>query len=146
MVLPVIGDIPGVPVLMGLLVLLVAAQLLLRRQHIWLPQWLLKRSVTVEKLNNGIGWLESPARFIDRFLRPRLIRLTNAAAQYAIAALCCVIAVLTPVMEVVPLTANVAGAALSAFGLSLIAHDGLLALLAFVFTAVTLGLLVYNLL
>jgi hypothetical protein len=31
------------------------------------------------------------------------------------------------------------------FGLSLIAHDGLLALLAFLFTAGTLGVVVYNL-
>ena len=145
MVLPVIGDIPGVPVLMGLLVLLVAAQLLFRRKHIWLPRWLLKRSVTVEKLNKGVGWLQSPARFIDRFLRPRLTRLTSAAGQYVIAALCCVIALLTPVMEIVPLSANVAGAALTAFGLSLMAHDGLLALLASAFATATLALLGFNL-
>ena len=46
MFLPVIGDIPGVPVMMGMLVLLVAGQLLFRREHIWLPQWLLQRSIT----------------------------------------------------------------------------------------------------
>ena len=33
MVLPLIGDIPGVPVVMGLLVLVVAAELLFRRHH-----------------------------------------------------------------------------------------------------------------
>lgn len=40
-------------------------------------------------------------------------------------------------MEVVPCSANLAGAALTAFGLALIAHDGLLALIAFAFTAGT---------
>jgi hypothetical protein len=50
-----------------------------------------------------------------------------------------------PAMELVPFSANGAGAALTAFGLSLIAHDGLLALLAFVFTAMTFGLVLYNL-
>ena len=51
-----------------------------------------------------------------------------------------------PVMEVIPFSANAAGAALTAFGLSLIARDGLLALIAFTFTAITIGLVAYNLL
>lgn len=48
-------------------------------------------------------------------------------------------------LEVIPFSANVAGAALTAFGLSLIAHDGILALFAFAFTIATFGLVVYNL-
>ena len=40
-----------------------------------------------------------------------------------------------PVMEVVPFSANLAGIALTAFGLAVIAHDGLLALVAFAATA-----------
>lgn len=47
-------------------------------------------------------------------------------------------------MEAVPFRANIAGAAVTALGLSLIAHDGLQALLAFVFTAITGGLVVHN--
>jgi hypothetical protein len=131
--------------MMGMLVLLVAGQLLFRREHIWLPQSLLQRSVTRGKLTKTVEWLQSPAGFIDRFLRPRLTRFTNQAAHYVIAAVCVVIATITPVMEVVPFSANVAGVALTAFGLSLMAHDGVLALLAFAFSAVTLGVLVYTL-
>jgi hypothetical protein len=51
-----------------------------------------------------------------------------------------------PALEVVLFGANVAGVALCAFGLSLIAGDGLMALAAFVFTAATIGVGVYNLL
>jgi hypothetical protein len=51
-----------------------------------------------------------------------------------------------PVMEVVPFSANAAGIALAAFGLALIAHDGVLALIAFVFTVITAGLMIYSLL
>jgi hypothetical protein len=47
-------------------------------------------------------------------------------------------------MEFVPFSANIAGAALTAFGLALIAHDGLLALLAFVLTAMIVALGVYH--
>lgn len=146
MLAPIIGDIPGVPVMMGVLVVLTAGQLLFRREHLWLPRWLLKRSVAQDKLDKALGWMQSPARFVDRLLRQRLTMFTEGAGVYVIAIVCIVIAAATPVMEAVPFSANGAGAALTAFALSLIAHDGLLTLLAFLFTAGTLGLVIYNLL
>lgn len=142
---PVIGDIPGVPTLMAALVLLTAAQMLLRRPHLWLPRTLLDRSVSRDKLDRALTWLRRPARFIDKLLRPRLRFFTRSAGRYAIATTCIVIAAAMPPMELVPFTANGAGLALTAFGLALIAHDGLLALFSFVLTAATIGLVVYNL-
>jgi hypothetical protein len=56
------------------------------------------------------------------------------------------VAALMPVMEVIPFSVNLAGAALTAFGLSLIAHDGLLALCAFGITFLAFGVIVFNLL
>lgn len=146
MLAPIIGDIPGVPSIMGVLVVLTAGQLLFHRQRIWLPRWLLKRSVAQSKLCKTLEWLRSPARFVDRLLRPRLTMFTDHAGRYIIAVVCILISAATPVMEAIPFSANIAGAAITAFGLALIAHDGLLALIAFAFTAVTGGLLVYNLL
>src|SRR5690606_20136787 len=35
---PVIGDIPGVPTMMALLVLSIVAQLLFHSEHLWLPR------------------------------------------------------------------------------------------------------------
>ncbi len=143
---PLIGDIPGVPTIMAMLVLLTAGQLLFGRQRIWLPRWLLRRSVARNKLCKALDWLRAPARFVGRFLRRRLTIFTQSAGIYVIAIVCVVIAAAMPVMELVPFSANGAGAALTAFGLSLIAHDGLLALLALMFTVATLGLVVYHLL
>jgi hypothetical protein len=142
---PIIGDIPGVPTIMGVLVVLTIGQLLFRREHLWLPRWLLRRSVAQDKLRKALGWLCPPARFVDRLVRPRLSMFTHGTGMYVMVIVCVVIAAATPAMELVPFSANGAGAALIAFGLSLIAHDGLLALLAFLFTAGTLGLVVYNL-
>jgi hypothetical protein len=62
---PIIGDIPGMPTIMAVLVLLIAGQLLFRREHFWLPHWLLKRSVAQDKLHKALTWLRPPARFID---------------------------------------------------------------------------------
>lgn len=143
--MPIVGDIPGVPTLMALFVLIVAGQLLFRREFFWLPNALLKRSVAQDKLDKALKWMRPPARFIDRFLRPRLTVFTHGAGIYAVAAVCIVIALSMPPMEVVPFTANGAGLALTLFGLSLMASDGLLALLAFLSTAVTLGFVFYGL-
>jgi hypothetical protein len=143
---PIIGDIPGVPTTMGLLVLLIAGQVLFRQDHFWLPRWLLNRSISKDKLLKVLDWLRRPARFIDRLLRPRLTLFTRDAGIVMIALVCVVIAFAMPLMEVVPFSANAAGLVLTAFGLALIACDGALALLAFAVTAVTLGFAGYHLL
>lgn len=144
-VMPILGDIPGVPTVMAFIVLLVAGQLLIGRKHLWLPQWLLHRTVKRDTLRTSVGWMYRPARFVDRWLQPRFRVLTHKVASYAIAAACIVIALTMPALEFIPFSANLAGAALTAFGLSLIVHDGLLALFAFGFTAATIGVAVYSL-
>ncbi|GAB3343087.1 exopolysaccharide biosynthesis protein [Chromohalobacter beijerinckii] len=144
--LPLVGDIPGVPTLMALLVLLVAGQLLLGRRTFWLPQWLLKRSVSRAKLDKAVAWMRKPARAIDRLLKPRLTWLTQRAGTYLVALFCFLIALAMPLMEVVPFSANGAGLALMMFGLSLMANDGLWALLALILTGGTVGAVIVALL
>jgi hypothetical protein len=143
MMAPVIGDIPGVPTVLGLFVILISVQLFLHRRHFWLPGWLLNRSVSQQKVRKTVEWSRRPARYMDRLLRPRLRVCTGATAHYVIAAVGIIIAVGTPVMEFIPFTANLAGAALTAFGLAMVAHDGLFGLIAFVLSAMAAGLVLY---
>ena len=145
-VMPVVGDIPGVPTVMALLVLLVAGQLLVGRDHFWLPRWVLARRMRRDRLLRALGWLRRPARWVDRLLRPRLAWLVRGPGQYAIAVACVVIALAMPPMEFVPFSANAAGAVLLAFGLALIARDGVFALVAYAVTALTLAWVVQGLL
>jgi hypothetical protein len=142
---PLIGDIPGVPTLMATLVLLVAVQLLMGRDHFWLPAWLLKRSIARDKLDRAVTWMRKPARVVDRVLYPRLRFLTRRLGTMGIAVMCIVIALAMPPMEFVPFTANGAGLALTVFGLALIANDGLIAILGYIITLGILTLVVVNL-
>lgn len=142
---PVIGDIPGMPTLMACMVLLVAGQLLWRREHFWLPRWLLVRSVSHDALDRGMNWLRPPARYVDRLLRPRLTRLVGDTGVLVIALCCVLIALAMPPMEVIPFSANGAGLALTLFGLALIGKDGLIALGAFVLTFTTFAVIVFHL-
>lgn len=141
-----IGDIPGTPTIIGVFVLLIAVQLLLRRDHFWLPRWLLNRSVSATRLRKSLNWLQRPARWVDRFLRPRLTFFSTHTGVLVVAVLCCIIALAMPIMDWVPFTGTAAGLALTGLGLSLIAHDGAFALLAIVMTAVGIGAVVYKLL
>ena len=131
---PIIGDIPGVPSVLGAIVFLFSVQLLLGKKHFWLPKFLLNRSIASKKLDKGIQWLESPARIIDKLLKPRLRVLVKDTAVYLIAFMCLMIASVMPIMEFIPFSANAAGAALTVFGLALIARDGLLLVLALLLT------------
>lgn len=142
---PVIGDIPGVPSIMGMFVFLIAIQLLIGQEHFWLPNWLLERAISSEKLAKAVTWLQKPAHFIDKLIRPRLLIFVNGTAKYMIAVVCILIALMLPFMEVVPFSANAGGLALVAFGLALIAKDGLLSLFSFILTGLTAWLIIANL-
>lgn len=142
---PVIGDIPGVPSIMGMFIFLVAIQLLIGQEHFWLPNWLLQRAVPADKLIKAVEWLRKPAHYIDKLIRPRLPLFVNGIAKYLIAVVCILIALMLPFMEVIPFSANAGGLALVAFGLALIARDGLLALFSFILTGLTVWLIIANL-
>ena len=142
---PVISGIPGVPVAMGLFTLLISAQLLLGRRTFWLPAWLRKRKLSRDKVLKGLGWMRKPSRFIDRLLRHRCTFMTNKRGIQLTALACLLLALVMPPMELVPFSANIAGAALSLFGLALMARDGLLSILGFMVTGFALVTVFYNL-
>ena len=143
--MPVVGDIPGVPTIMGAVVVLIAAQLLANREQFWLPRRVLRASLRSSKVCKGVGWLRKPANFVDRLLRPRLDRFVTGTWVFVIAATALVIGLAQPFMELVPFSANGAGVVLTAFGLALIARDGLVALVAMGLAVLTGGIVGYAL-
>lgn len=134
---PLIGDIPGVPTLMSLLVLLTLGQLIFHRHSIWIPSKLARRNIGREKLVKGLDWMEKPARFVDRWTKRRLAWIITGPGQYVMAILCMAVAATMPLMELIPFSANGGGLALTAFGLAIIARDGVLAIVAVLATGGT---------
>jgi hypothetical protein len=135
--MPLIGDVPGVPTIAAALVAVTAIQMMLGRDWFWLPDALLKRSISRGKLDRGVGFAYGPARFTDRFLRQRLELFTSRLASRIVAGVALAIALVMPLLELIPFSANLAGVALAAFGISLIARDGLFALVSLIVTAGT---------
>jgi hypothetical protein len=145
-VLSPISGIPGVPTLGGLAVLLIAGQMLIGRDYFWLPQFIRRRSVSRQRMVKAGKFLMPIARVVDKLVKPRLTVLVRAPFNYAIAAACVLIALVMPPLEAILFANVVTAAAISAFGLALVAHDGLLALLAFTMTAAGVSFLVAKLL
>ena len=137
-----VGAIPGLPAITSAVIVLIAAQILLRHEHFWLPGWLQRRSMDARKMETGLEKSRPVARFIDHLLRPRLPRLTRGIFFYAIALACLLIGLITPILELVPLGGIPPNAAVVAFSLAITARDGVWALLAFGFSGATIAWLV----
>lgn len=145
MMVPGPADIPGVPVVLGLLVIVVSAQILMHREHLWIPQWMERRRIGSRKLQKMTSWLRKPAGWMDRITKQRYSWLINHAGTGIVAISCIIIAAATPVLEFVPFSANLAGLAITTFALALIARDGLVAAVAILLAIGTAGLVAYSL-
>jgi hypothetical protein len=141
-----LSGIPGIPTVMGLVVLLTLGQILFGRTHFWLPPLLTERQIPRERLVAAIEWLRPWAQRIDQRIRARLTWMVKGPGLYATVALCMAIGAAMPATEVVPFSSSIAGLALTVFGLSLVARDGVLAILAWGMSVATPVMLARNLL
>lgn len=142
---PLIGDIPGVPTVMGILVVLTAGQMLFGRDRLWLPDRLLDRTVSRETLEVALRWLRPAARVLDRVIGPRFEAILAFGGGRAIAAVCFLIGAVMPLLEVIPFSASAAGILLTLLSLALVTRDGLLALATLTLAAAAVGLLALGL-
>jgi hypothetical protein len=141
-----LGLIPTAPTVIALLVLLVALQLVVGRETIWVPAILRKLAVTSEKLQKAAQAALKPVRIVDRIVKPRLAFLTTGPAERLAALACALAAVAMPPLELVPFGGLVPATAITIFGIALIARDGLAMLAALLLTAGAAGLIAYGLL
>ncbi|GAB6386663.1 exopolysaccharide biosynthesis protein [Stutzerimonas marianensis] len=125
-----LSGIPGLPTFFAAMVGLIALQLLIGRDHFWLPQWLLGRRAPRSKYDRAMGFLKRPAGWVDRIIRHRLTFFTSGLAVRLNAVLCLLIAATMPPLELIPFGNSIAGAALSLLGLGMMARDGALVLLS----------------
>lgn len=132
MVSPASG-IPGLSTACATVIALAAIQLAIGRHTLWLPRFLSRRCIARSKLDKAAGWLQKPARFLDRVTGQRLSFLASRPYSIAPALLCALIALCVPFLELVPFSASVAGAAIALIALGLVARDGLLIILGLLF-------------
>ncbi|AMJ60460.1 exopolysaccharide biosynthesis protein [Bosea sp. PAMC 26642] len=115
---------PPIPLVCGLVLGFVGAQMLIGRALPWLPQRLLRRTIGKPELARAVGRALPPLIWLERFSRPRLTMLGGVVAIPILGLLILVLAlglvVAAPFIGQIPL-----GLAVCLVGLGLVERDGL---------------------
>ena len=127
----------GVPQVVGLIVILLAGQMLVGRDEPWLPRWFLNLRCKGSWLKAMADFAETKLGWIDRLSRPRLRRLADGPGEK----LAAVFMILATVTIVMPLTNTIPSIALALLSVGLIQRDGLFVLAGCAVTTVWLTLL-----
>lgn len=137
-----VGAIPTVPSILAGLIILFSVQMVIGREHMWLPPFVKRASVASEKVVASTQKLRPVAEILDRWFHGRLEQLTEGPAVRIAAAGCAALALAVPPLELLPLASAAPMAAIATFGLALTVRDGALMVCAMVLMlgAVAVGL------
>lgn len=125
--LAVVSPLSGVPLfssICGIMIALISAQMLIGRDHVWLPGFLMDRQVSGAKLRKALDWMERPARFLDRVTDERLTLLVRRPMRWVVQAICLCCGMAMPFLELVPFTSTLMGVVVSLMAFGLLARDG----------------------
>lgn len=130
---------PGIPVICGIILALIAGQMVMGRDQLWLPRRLAAKSFARSDLQRIVAranpWIEK----LERWSSPRYAFLAGPTARRFIGA---VVVILGFVLILpIPFLGNMPpGIAICVFGLGLVERDGLVIVAGYV--ATVLGLLI----
>lgn len=130
--LAVVSPLSGVPLFSsacGILICLVSGQMLLGRTHLWLPQWLGRRKIKGKAVRKMAAALRRTAQWLDRHSGKRLPALVRQPFLTIIRLVCLLCGALMPLLEIVPFSSSLLGAAVSLLAVAMLTRDGLIALL-----------------
>lgn len=135
--------IPGVPTMVGTSTVLIAGQIALGRQHLWLPKWLSDRCLPSRHAERLVKFLKPVSEKVDGVAKRRWQNLLDGPLRRVGAGICLLVGMLMPFMEVIPFTSTWAGVTVATYGLAITARDGLLAVvwIALVATVISVAAL-----
>ena len=122
--------IPGANVLMALITLIFALQMVIGRPYPWLPRKALEFEFPRKYLVSSVAAADKYLVQVDRFLKPRLVFLTQPPFVQVVALACVAAALVTIPLSFVPFGPVVPSLAILLFGLAITARDGVVIVLA----------------
>ncbi len=122
------SSIPGLPTTGGVIIALIAVQMVVGRDHIWLPEWMMERRIDDKKFDRALNFLRRPVRWIDRVTRPRMTWVLRQPMLLPLQLLCILCGLAMPFLEFVPMSSSVAAVVVFMVAVAIISDDGLLAL------------------
>lgn len=135
--LPNLLPIPGLPMLCGVIVGVVAFQMALGKESLILPGWLGKRRVNRADLKKVLVKAEPTLRWFERVMRPRLLFLTMPPAQRILGVV--LLSLALALMAPIPFFGGIPpGIAVTLFGLAIAERDGIFVIAGAFFTVIAL--------
>lgn len=134
-ILPLIGAIPGMTILTGLMVVLVAGQRVIGFEHFWLPGRLEAIELDAATVKKGGEKMRGIARIVDRLFRTRLAFLTGKTGTWVTALVCVGLGLIMLPSALLPFAVMAPASAVLFFALGMTATDGLMVLIGFILSA-----------
>lgn len=125
-----LGAIPGVSTVFGLPQLFVALQLIVRPTRLWLPEWLLERSIARTDFVAMVDRIMPHLVRIERVLRERWTMVPHAVVERIAGVVVTILAIIQSLP--IPFGNQPPAAAVALIAVGLLAHDGLFLVIGFI--------------
>lgn len=125
---------PGGKAVFGLPIILLAAELTVRRRTLWLPGWMMRASLRRAAYRRALGRALGPIRFMENLTRPRLPAVTGPVGEAAIGACSVLLAIMMALP--VPFGDMLPALGLIFLSLGLMQRDGLMVAVGWLFVLV----------
>lgn len=140
--IPLIGAVPGVSILTGTMILLAIARSTFGRGALHLPEVVGSKYIEKSKFDKGLETARPAVEKVDKVLSRRITFLIDGRVQRLLLSLAAaLLAVSMYPLALVPWGVQAPAAGIVAFGLALMARDGLFALFGYLLSGVTLYLI-----
>ena len=136
LILPAIAlatPLSGIPLfssIMGVIIFLVSVQMLMRREELWLPHWLLNIGTSRSRIRASFEKLRPIVAWLDRRTQTRLTVLTHRPLVFIPQVICVLSGMCLPLLEFVPFSSSLVGVAVALLGIGMFARDGVILILA----------------
>lgn len=126
--LPNLLPVPGLPILCGFIIALIAVQMILGKEFLVLPRWVGERRLKRDDLDRVVKRAAPTLQAVERMMRARLEALTSPTMQRILGAVLGILAL--ALMAPIPFFGGIApGIAVILIGLGLAERDGFFILL-----------------
>jgi hypothetical protein len=125
-----LSGIPAFSSFCGVLIFLISVQWLAGRDHLWLPQWIMRRKISGERLRDALDKIRPWTARLDRHTRKRFGFLFHRPLRFIPPLACTLFGAVMPLLELVPFSSSLLGAAVVLLSFSMLTRDGLYALIA----------------
>lgn len=131
-----LSSIPGVAALFSLPILLLALQLIILKKNPWLPHCLRKKKLKSDMLAHFLKSAIPYVQKAEKFIQPRYAFFSQRFVQPFVGITLLLLSIL--LMLPIPLSNMVFGSLIALIALGLIENDGLVLLIGFVLSAITI--------